>query len=152
MSTRFIKNHCRFCTFPLIFAISGGHAMKTQLQRIRKERGFKSAKSFADYIGMNAHTYTDYEQGRRTFTLESAWEFADVLQCTLDELAGRDFDYERYADQRQAAMNDDYAALTDAGKDAAFGAVHGIRAAEKMRGLEEKNGSAQERAAPESVA
>ena len=62
--------------------------MKTQLQRIRKEKGFKSAKAFADSIGMNTHTYTDYEQGRRMFSLETAWEFADALECTLDELAG----------------------------------------------------------------
>lgn len=107
--------------------------MKTQLQRIRKQRGFKSARAFADHIGMNPHTYTDYEQGRRTFTLESAWEFADALNCTLDELAGREFHAEVYADQRQAVLNDDYAHLSDAGKDAACGAVRGIRASEGAR-------------------
>lgn len=116
--------------------------MKTQLQRIRKERGFKSAKAFADHIGMNPHTYTDYEQGRRTFTLESAWEFADALECTLDDLAGRKFVAERYQDERQAVMNDDYAHLSDAGKDAAAGAVRGIRASEGARvgaaGLEDR--------------
>lgn len=116
--------------------------MKTQLQRIRKERGFKSAKAFADHIGMNSHTYTDYEQGRRTFTLESAWEFADALECTIDELAGREFHAERYADPRQAVLNDDYARLSDAGKDAAAGAVRGIRASEGARvgavGLEDR--------------
>lgn len=107
--------------------------MKTQLQRIRKERGYKSAKAFADHIGMNHHTYTDYEQGRRTFTLESAWEFADALECTIDELAGREFNVEQYADHRQAAINDDFAHLSDAGKDAAAGAVRGIRASESAR-------------------
>lgn len=116
--------------------------MKTQLQRIRKERGFKSAKAFADHIGMNPHTYTDYEQGRRTFTLESAWEFADALECTLDDLAGRKFVAGRYQDERQAVMNEDYAHLSDAGKDAAAGAVRGIRASEGARagaaGLEDR--------------
>lgn len=107
--------------------------IKTQLQRIRKLRGFKSAKAFAEYIGMNPHTYTDYEQGRRTFTLESAWEFADALECTLDDLAGRDFKAAVYADSRQAVMNDDYARLSDAGKDAAAGAVRGISASEGAR-------------------
>ena len=63
--------------------------MKTQLQAIRKQAGYKSAKAFADHIGMPVGTYTDYEQGRRMFTLEKAWEFADALDCTLDELAGR---------------------------------------------------------------
>lgn len=63
--------------------------MKTQLQAMRKQAGYKSAKAFADYIGMPVGTYTDYEQGRRMFTLERAWAFADALDCTLDELAGR---------------------------------------------------------------
>lgn len=63
--------------------------MKTQLQAMRKRAGYKSAKAFADHIGMPVGTYTDYEQGRRMFTLERAWEFADALDCTLDELAGR---------------------------------------------------------------
>lgn len=107
--------------------------MKTQLQRIRKDRGFKSAKAFAEHIGMSKDTYTNYEQGARPITLELAWEFADVLGCTLDELAGRDFKADSYADPRQAVMNDDYARLSDAGKDAAAGAVRGIRASEGAR-------------------
>lgn len=107
--------------------------MKTQLQRIRKERGFKSAKEFADYIGMSVRTYTNYEQGITSPTLEKAWEFADALECTLDELAGRDFVAKDYQDSRQAALNDDYAHLSDAGKDAAAGAVRGIRASESAR-------------------
>lgn len=110
--------------------------MKTQLQRIRKERGFKSARAFAEHIGMSKDTYTNYEQGARPITLELAWEFADVLGCTLDELAGRDFKSVDYADQRQAVMNDDYAHLSDAGKDAAAGAVRGILIADGARAQE----------------
>lgn len=107
--------------------------MKTQLQRIRKQRGFKSAKEFADHIGMSVRTYTNYEQGISSPTLEKAWEFADALECTLDDLAGREFHAERYADPRQTVMNEDYAHLSDAGKDAAAGAVRGIRASEGAR-------------------
>ncbi len=120
--------------------------MKTQLQRIRKDRGYKSAKDFADHIGMNSHTYTDYEQGRRTFTLDKAWEFADALECTLDDLAGREWPARGYSDPRQAVMNEDYAHLSDAGKDAAAGAVRGIRASEGARvretGLEDRPAAA----------
>lgn len=64
--------------------------MRTQLQKVRKAGGFKSAKAFAEFMGINPNTYTDYEQGRINFTLETAWEFADALGCTLDELAGRE--------------------------------------------------------------
>ena len=65
--------------------------MRFKLQEMRKRAGFKSAKAFADHIGMNVGTYTNYEQGKRNLTLEQAWEFADELHCTLDELAGREF-------------------------------------------------------------
>lgn len=92
--------------------------MKTQLQAMRKRAGFKSAKAFADSIGMNSATYTDYEQGRRAFTLEKAWEFADVLECSLDELAGRRWppDDLTTMDPRRRTMIESYDALTDDGK------------------------------------
>ena len=63
--------------------------MKTMLQQIRKERGYKSAKAFAERIGIPVPTYTNYEQGTREIGLQTACELADALECTLDELAGR---------------------------------------------------------------
>lgn len=59
------------------------------LQSMRKNAGFKSAKSFAEHLGISVSAYTEYEQGRCSFTYEQAWEFADALGCTLDELGGR---------------------------------------------------------------
>lgn len=64
-------------------------ALKTNLQAIRKRSGFKSAREFAEYVGINVGTYTNYEQGKANMSLLQAWEIADVLGCTLDELAGR---------------------------------------------------------------
>lgn len=58
---------------------------------------------------------------------------ADPLGCSLDELAGRTEFVGSFSDERQAVMNDDYARLSDAGKDAAAGAVRGIRASEGAR-------------------
>lgn len=63
--------------------------METQLQALRKKAGYKSAKAFAEALGINAYTYTNYEQGKANYTLAQAWEFADLLECSLDELAGR---------------------------------------------------------------
>ncbi len=63
--------------------------MRTRLQELRKAAGFKSAKAFADYMDISVGTYTDYEQGRRMFSLDKAWDFCDALGCSLDELAGR---------------------------------------------------------------
>lgn len=65
--------------------------MKTKLQEMRTAAGFKSAREFAEHLGMSVGTYTQYEQGYRNFSLEKAWEFADALHCTLDELAGREW-------------------------------------------------------------
>ena len=65
--------------------------MKTRLQELRKRAGYKSAVAFAEAIGMNPGTYTNYEQGKRNLSLALAWSLADELNCTLDELAGRDF-------------------------------------------------------------
>lgn len=59
------------------------------LQRRRKEAGFQSAGAFAEHCGVKTSTYTDYEQGRGSMSYERAWEFADVLGCTLDSLGGR---------------------------------------------------------------
>ena len=71
--------------------------MRTNLQLIRKEAGFKSAKAFAEHMGMSPNTYTAFEQGRHALSLEQAWLFADALgeamgrHVSLDELAGRDW-------------------------------------------------------------
>lgn len=63
----------------------------SHLQKMRKAAGFKSAKAFAEHIGMSKDTYTGYEQGRISLSYERAWEFADALGCTLDEVGGREF-------------------------------------------------------------
>lgn len=65
--------------------------MNTRLQDLRKRAGYRSAKAYAEHLGIKVGTYTDYEQGRTVMSLERAWYIADDLDCTLDELAGRDF-------------------------------------------------------------
>jgi len=63
--------------------------MKTRLQELRKGAGYKSAKSFAEHLGMNVGTYTSYEQGTRQMPMDVACDICDALGCSLDELAGR---------------------------------------------------------------
>lgn len=63
--------------------------MKTNLQSIRKDRGYKSAREFAESIGIPVGTYTNYEQGTRMIALDVACELCDALHCSLDELTGR---------------------------------------------------------------
>lgn len=92
--------------------------MKTQLQAIRKTRGYKSAREFAEHFGLNVSTYTDYEQGRRTFTLDKAWELADMLDCSLDELAGRKRPRKEFSDPEQEALNSYYESMNESGRTA----------------------------------
>ena len=62
---------------------------RSNLQAMRKRAGFKSAREFAEHAGINVKTYTNHEQGDASMSLLQAWEYADLLNCTLDELAGR---------------------------------------------------------------
>lgn len=71
-------------------------------------------------------------------SFEQACMCADALNCTTDALAGRNVVTNRYNDERQADLNQNYEALTDEGKDAALGAVRGIRASESARELERR--------------
>lgn len=91
-------------------------AIGKNLQTLRKKAGFSSARAFAEHIGMPASAYTEYEQGRNGFTYEQAWEFADALGCTLDELGGRAVPECHYADPRQEALNGHYDSLNDESK------------------------------------
>lgn len=92
--------------------------MKFNLQEMRKRAGYKSARAFAERIGMSLNTYNNYEQGVTKLTLEKAWEFADVLECSLDELAGRKWppDDLTSIDPRRRTLIESYDALTDDGK------------------------------------
>ena len=61
------------------------------LQARRKAAGFKSARVFAEFMKISVSKYTTYEQGQRAFSYRQAWEFADALDCTMDELGGREW-------------------------------------------------------------
>lgn len=86
------------------------------LQAMRKGAGFKSAKSFAEHIGINPNTYTQYEQGLVGFSYERAWEFADALGCTLDAVGGRKPPPISYDDPAQEALNCYYESMSSPGR------------------------------------
>ena len=80
---------------------------------------------------MPVRRYGSYEREERTLSLRDAAFIADVLDCSLDELAGRDFQpVAGYADPRQARLNEAYASLSDSGK------THLVRSAEAECALE----------------
>lgn len=91
--------------------------MKTQLQAMRKRAGFKSAKEFAESVGMNVNTYTGHEQGK-PFDLEKAWEYADIFDCTLDDLLGRKRPRKDFSNPEQEALNKYYESMNENGRTA----------------------------------
>lgn len=60
--------------------------MKTNLKQIRKARGYKNAKDFAESIGMQEKTYRNYENGSRNLYLDVACKLCTALDCSLEEL------------------------------------------------------------------
>ena len=62
---------------------------KPGLQECRKAAGWKSAREFAEHFGVSYNTYMAWEQGRHSIDIATAWELADDLNCSIDEIAGR---------------------------------------------------------------
>lgn len=87
--------------------------MKTNLQAMRKRAGFTSARDFAEKHGLNVGSYTNLEQGSRNMSLEKAWELADMLDCTLDDLAGRSFKPASNLPKDEASLISNYRSCTD---------------------------------------
>lgn len=61
---------------------------ETPLRTIRFARGWRSARRFANAVGVKYTTYISHEKGR-PMSLESAWLYADTLEVSIDEILGR---------------------------------------------------------------
>ena len=109
-------------------AIPDKKQLGKQLQTLRKNAGYKSAKAFADVIGIEPGKYTAYEQGQSTLGFETAWIIADALNCSLDELGGRNWASPKatYTDERQRLINHAFSTLNDAGKSQALMMVNTV--------------------------
>ena len=91
--------------------------MDLQMKRIRESRGL-SQQEVADLIGVPVRRYGSWERGERNMNLDDAVEIAQVLNCTLDELAGRKCPSPaKYSDPRQQSLNYSYSMLDDKSKD-----------------------------------
>lgn len=60
-----------------------------RLKLMREERGLTQTR-LAELLGMAARSYNRWERGGHSPSLEMLIKAADVLQVSLDELAGRD--------------------------------------------------------------
>lgn len=63
--------------------------MDLQLKRIRKMRGVKQGE-IARELGVKTSRYGTWERGERNMSFPQACAIADILDCTLDEIAGRE--------------------------------------------------------------
>ncbi len=67
---------------------------KRTLQRLRRQAGFRSAKDFAESLGIPSSTYARYERAGDGadcgIPLPAAWQIADRLGCSIDLVVGRE--------------------------------------------------------------
>lgn len=67
---------------------------KRTLQCLRQKAGYRSAKDFAEVLGIPMSTYTRYERAGVGadcgIPLAAAWQIADALGCSIDLVVGRE--------------------------------------------------------------
>lgn len=79
--------------------------MQLRLKSMREARRM-TQKELADAIGSTLRKVSSWENGEVRIPLADAARIADVFDCSLDELAGRDRQTTgRYSDPRQAELN-----------------------------------------------
>lgn len=133
------KKYVQGVLFSIITNRIKGAKMNLQLQQLRKAAGYKSRGKFAETLGISERKLKAWESQETRITFEDACLIADVLHCSLDELAGRTAYVGSYSDSRQAQVNDDYARLSESKKDAAADTVRGMLLGEQRRENLEKN-------------
>lgn len=91
--------------------------MKTNIKEMRKARKM-TQDDLAEAIGATKRMVSSWERDEAEISLEHACAIADVFNCTLDELAGRDFNPGGHPDKRQESINRDYSSLSEDDKNA----------------------------------
>lgn len=73
--------------------LKSGDNMKTKfneyLTRFRRKQGY-TQHEMAEKLGISRSTYTNYENGNRTPDYDLLGKISDILDCSLDELFGRE--------------------------------------------------------------
>jgi transcriptional regulator with XRE-family HTH domain len=98
--------------------------MNLQLKQLRTMAKLTQPQ-LAEKAGVNLRTYQSWEREDASISLEGACLIADVLECSLDEIAGREFDAKEWADDRQRVLNTSFSRLDEARKDIAVETLSG---------------------------
>ena len=64
--------------------------MAKSIKDLRQERGFRSAREFADALGIAPSSMSRYDRDPESIPLKHAWAMADLLDCSIDEVVGRE--------------------------------------------------------------
>lgn len=63
--------------------------MAKTIQELRREKGYRSAREFADSLGISPSSMSRYDNQPETIPTKVAWAMADRLDCSIDEVVGR---------------------------------------------------------------
>ena len=64
--------------------------MAKSIKDLRQEKGYRSAREFADALGIATSSMSRYDRDPETIPLKHAWAMADLLGCSIDEVVGRE--------------------------------------------------------------
>lgn len=111
---------CNMCNLRII---GRRRSMKTDyfpyrinFKEARIRRGL-TQKEVAAAIGVPSRTYGAWERGEREPNLEDAFAIGDVLDCSLDFLAGRITQQDEEENQRVARLNNLFTELNSEGQE-----------------------------------
>lgn len=94
--------------------------MNLQLKRLRKQAGFKTQGDLAAALEIPERRYASWERGEVAMSLEQAIMVCEILGCTLDELAGRDWPKSTAKkpkeDKQKSSLDQFYTSMNDAGR------------------------------------
>lgn len=90
--------------------------MELQLKRLRRLKGLTQTQ-LAEEIDSTMRVVSAWERRETSLPFEDACRIADVLECSLDELAGREWRGERFADPGKNALVGYYDSMNDKGRD-----------------------------------
>ena len=88
--------------------------MELQIKTLRLRAGM-TRRDLATQMKVSHHTIRSWELSASQPSLEKACLLAEIFDCTLDELAGRDFVEQPQFDDRQQKLNEMYEILDDEG-------------------------------------
>lgn len=63
--------------------------MAKSIKDLRQEKGYRSAREFADALGIAPSSMSRYDRDPETIPIKHAIAMADLLECSVDEIVGR---------------------------------------------------------------